>query len=142
MTLPDAATRRWLGLLILVLWAASLLLPVFTTCRPGFYHVEGYWLLLLGYYGLSVNEPGWIANLFMVAIGGVLVLGRRPWMWLGILCAAFTASAWWFTDWYSYDSVLPICHYHTGYWLWLVVGFTAAGIPVWFWLTMRSAKAA
>ena len=141
MSWPDTAERRWLGLLILLLWAISLILPVFTTCRPGSYYVEGYVLLMFGWYGLSVGAPAWIANLFIVAIGGVLALGRRPWMLLGILCAAFTACALWFTDWYSYGGAMPICHYYAGYWLWIAVGFIAAVIPIWLWQVMRGAKA-
>jgi hypothetical protein len=44
----NVTARRWSGFVILLLWAATLVLPVFTTCRPGYDHVEGWFVLAFG----------------------------------------------------------------------------------------------
>jgi hypothetical protein len=74
--------------------------------------------------------PAWFANLFVVIVGTVLVLEMQPWIWMGVLGAAFAATAWWFTDWYDDTGAVPICHYHAGYWLWLGVALIALVVPV------------
>ncbi len=115
----SVSTRRWLGLLVLVTWAASLFLPVFTTCRPGYDHVQGWFVLAFGWFGIMAYMPAWFANVFVLIVGAMLVLEMRPPVWLGALAVIFAATAWWFTDWYDDTGNVPICHYHAGYWVWL-----------------------
>jgi hypothetical protein len=89
-----AATSRWLGLLVLTMWGVSLFLPVFTTCRPGYDHVEGWFVLSFGWFGILAYMPAWFANLFVLGVGAMLVLEMRPPIWLGALAAIFGATAW------------------------------------------------
>jgi hypothetical protein len=114
--------RRWLGLVILLTWTASLALPVFTTCRTGYDHVGGWVLLLLGWLGLLTLMPAWLANFLIVGIGGALFFRRRPPIWLGVLAAILAGTAWWWKAWADDTGEVPICHYHAGYWLWLAIG--------------------
>jgi hypothetical protein len=124
------AGRRWLGLLVLATWVVSLFLPVFTTCRPGYDHVEGWFLLAYGWFGIMAYVPAWFANLFVLVVGALLVLEMRVPVWLGTLAALFAATAWWFTDWYDDTGAVPICHYHAGYWIWLGAALIAFLVPV------------
>src|SRR5215469_9026544 len=113
------STRRWLGLAILLTWILSLALPVFTTCAPGYDHVRGLVLLALGWFGVLALMPAWLANGLIVGIGGALLVQRRPPVWLGLLTATIASTALWWKAWGDDLGERPICHYHTGYWLWL-----------------------
>jgi hypothetical protein len=113
------APRRWLGLGLLVAWTASLALPVFTTCSAGYDHVGGWFLLLVGWFGILVWMPAWLANVAIVGIGAALYFHRRPPIWLGVLTAVVAATAWRWEAWADDTGERPICHYHAGYWLWL-----------------------
>jgi len=124
------AMRRWAGLAILLLWTASLILPVFTTCRAGYDHVGGWFLLMFGWFGILMLIPAWFANFFVLAVATILVLEMRPPIWLGLLGAILAATAWWWTAWQDDTGAVPICHYHAGYWLWLAVAALAAIVPI------------
>ena len=117
--------ERQVGLFILALWVGSLILPVFSTCRPGYDHVGGWFLLLFGWFGVLVLMPAWLANGFILGIGITLAFGRRPPIWLGVLAVGFAATAWWWTAWQDDTGAVPICHYHSGYWLWLATAAVA-----------------
>ena len=112
-------SRRTAGLLILIVWLASLALPVFTTCRPGYDHVGGWFMLLMGWMGVAVVQPAWFANILILIVAGLLLAHRRAPVWLGVLTAAVAACAFYFKDMYDDTGTVPICHYHAGYWLWL-----------------------
>jgi hypothetical protein len=123
---------RIAGIVILALWALSLALPVFTTCRPGYDHVGGWFLLGFGWMGLMLLQPAWLANWLIVIIAAILLAERRAPIWLGVLMAAIAGGAWFFTAWYDDTGNVPICHYHAGYWLWLataVVALLATFLP-------------
>lgn len=111
--------RRWLGLALLLTWSLSLALPVFTTCTPGYDHVRGLVVLVLGWLGVLSLMPAWLANVLMVPIGIGLLLQRRPPVWLGVLTAGIASTALWWKAWADDLGERPICHYHAGYWLWL-----------------------
>ena len=83
-----------------------------------------------GWFGLMAYMPAWIANIFILIMGAMLVLEFRPRVWIGIAAATFAATAWWFTDWYDDTGNVPICHYHAGYWLWLAVALIVLLVPV------------
>ena len=122
--------RRLAGFLILALWVVSLILPVFSTCRPGYDHVGGWFLLLFGWFGVFVLMPAWLANPLILGIGGTLAFGRRPPIWLGVLTAGLAATAWWWTAWQDDAGSAPICRYHAGYWLWLVTAALVLIAPI------------
>ena len=118
------------GFLVLAPWTLSLAVPVFSTCRPGYDHVGGWFLLLFGWFGVFVFMPAWLANIFILAVGGVLAFGRRPPIWLGVLAGGFAATAWWWKEWQDDTGAVPICHYHAGYWLWLASAAVALIAPI------------
>src|SRR5258707_11145169 len=91
--------RRLTGFLILVLWVVSLILPVFSTCRPGYDHVGGWFLLLFGWFGVFVLMPAWLANFFILGVGGALALRKRPPIWLGVLAGGRAATPPGWTEW-------------------------------------------
>jgi hypothetical protein len=115
-------SRRRVGLFILVLWLVSLALPVFTTCRPGYDHVGGWFILLMGWMGVIVVQPAWFANILILIVAIILIAHRRAPVWLGVLTAALAACALYFKDMVDDTGNVPICHYHAGYWLWLGTG--------------------
>jgi hypothetical protein len=119
------ALSRWIGIAILLMWAVSLALPVFTTCRAGYDHVGGWFLLGFGWMGVMAVQPAWFANIAILVIAGLLFWRRRAPIWLGIATVAIAACAWYFTDMYDDTGTVPICHYHAGYWLWLATAGVA-----------------
>jgi hypothetical protein len=123
---------RATGILILLMWLASLALPVFTTCRAGYDHVGGWFVLMMGWMGVIIVQPAWFANIAILAIAILLIVRRRAPIWLGIIAAGLAACAWYFTDMVDDTGNVPICHYHAGYWLWLAtagVALLATFIP-------------
>jgi hypothetical protein len=116
---------RIAGIVILLMWAVSLVLPVFTTCRPGYDHVGGWFLLGFGWMGVMMLQPAWFANWLIVIIATILLAERRAPIWLGIVTAIVAGAAWFFTAWYDDTGDVPICHYHAGFWLWLATAVAA-----------------
>lgn len=122
-------SRRWAGVLILAMWVASLILPVFSACNHNYDETGGWFLLAAGWFGFLVLQPAWLANWFILAVGVVLVLNKRPPIWLGMLAGIFAAPAWWWKEWNDDSGSVPICHYHSGYWLWLAVAGVCVIVP-------------
>jgi hypothetical protein len=123
---------RYAGILILVMWVASLILPVFSTCRAGYDHVGGWFMLMMGWMGVIVLQPAWFANLLMLVIAGLLLARGHAPVWLGVLTVIIAAPAWLFKEMTDDTGAVPICHYHAGYWLWFataVVALLATFIP-------------
>ncbi|MEI9929781.1 MAG: hypothetical protein WDM89_04250 [Rhizomicrobium sp.] len=96
-------------------------------------------LLLMGWLGVLAFMPAWFANVWILAVGVLLVLKKRPPVWLGVLAPIFAASAWWWTNWYDDTGNVPICHYHAGYWVWL--GAALASLAVTLIVRMRTTSA-
>ena len=119
------SVSRAAGIVILLMWAVSLVLPVFSTCRSGYDHVGGWFLLGFGWMGAMVLQPAWFANWLIVIIAAILLAERRAPIWLGVLTALVAGGAWFFTDWYDDTGNVPICHYHAGYWLWFATADVA-----------------
>lgn len=119
------SASRILGAVILLMWAVSLVLPVFTTCRAGYDHVGGWFLLLMGWLGVLEVQPAWFANILIVLIAILLMVRQRASIWFGIPAALLAVCALYFTDMYDDTGNVPICHYHAGYWLWLATAGAA-----------------
>ena len=118
-------TSRWIGIAILALWATSLALPAFSTCRAGYDHVGGWFVLMMGWMGVIILQPAWIANIGILIIAVILIAKRHAPIWLGIPTALLAGCALYFTDMVDDTGNVPICHYHAGYWLWLAVAALA-----------------
>jgi hypothetical protein len=123
--MENLVSRRSAGLLILILWLASLVLPAFSSCNNGYPDTGGWFLLLFGWFGVFEFMPAWFANIFIVIIAGLLIFHRRAPIWLGIPAGLLAATAWWWTAWEDDSGPVPVCHYQSGYWLWLGVGALA-----------------
>jgi hypothetical protein len=113
---------RAAGALILLLWLASLPLPVFATCHSGGNYTEGWSLLAYGWFGFLVLNPAWLANIGMMIVPLLLIIRGRAPIWLGIATGLIAATAWFFTDMYDDQGSIPICYRGAGYWVWLAVG--------------------
>src|SRR3569833_1519299 len=122
-------SRRFIGAAILILWAATIALPGFSSCRPGYDHVGGWFLLAFGWMGLIVFQPAWLANFFIVGAGIALFFRYRPPVLIGVLAGGLAACAWGFKAWADDTGDAPICHYHAGYWLWLAVAAVVLFVP-------------
>jgi hypothetical protein len=123
---------RIAGIIILLMWAVSLALPVFTACRSGYDDTGGWMLLLIGWMGVMVMQPAWFANILIVLVAALLLSRQRAPIWLGVFTAAVAACAWYFTDMYDDTGAVKVCHYQPGYWLWLAtaaVALAATFIP-------------
>jgi hypothetical protein len=131
-------SRRRAGALILIMWLVSLALPVFTTCRPGYDHVGGWFMLLMGWMGVMVIQPAWFANILILIIAGLLIAGKRAPIWLGVPAAALAGCGLYFKDMYDDTGSVPICHYHAGYWLW----FATAAVALLATFFVRSSQTA
>jgi hypothetical protein len=118
-------TPRWLGALVLAVWALSLAAPVFTTCAPGYDHVPGFFLLALGWFGIFALMPAWFANFPIVWIGARLFFRRRQPVWPGGVAVLIAGTALWWKAWGDDTGERPICHYHAGYYLWLASALLA-----------------
>lgn len=116
---------RIAGIAIFAMWAASLVLPVFTTCRAGYDHVGGWFVLMMGWMGVMALQPAWFANILILVMAALLIWRHHAPIWLGVITAVVAACAWYFTDMYDDTGNVPICHYHAGYWLWLATAGVA-----------------
>jgi hypothetical protein len=99
---------RIAGIIVLLMWAVSLALPVFTTCRPGYDYVGGWFLLGFGWFGIMALQPAWFANWLIVIIAAILSAERRAPIWLGVVTVIVAGCAWYFTDWYDDTGNVPI----------------------------------
>jgi hypothetical protein len=110
-------TRRNVGIVALLMWIASLLLPVETDCGSP-YPSHGYNIFAIGWLGALDMQFGWFANLFMLWVMGRLLFDRRP----GIIPAiiglglALSAPAWKDTP---TDVQTSVCERHSGFYLWI-----------------------
>ncbi len=116
---------RIAGILILLMWAASLALPTISACRAGYDHAPGVFLLAIGWMGLLMLQPAWIANILILVIAGMLLVRQRAPIWLGVLTVVIAGCGWFFTALYDDTGPVPICHYHAGYWLWFATAAVA-----------------
>jgi hypothetical protein len=113
-------SRPMIGAIALLIWIASLALPVETDCGSS-YANQGYIILGFGWLGPFDLQFGWFANPFMLWVIGRLLFDRRP----GIIPAivglglALTALAWKTTPRGDAPGNDTICAWHAGFYLWI-----------------------
>jgi hypothetical protein len=122
----NLTSPRIAGIATLLVWGASLALPVLTACGPGYDHAPGVFVLAIGWLGLLEFQPAWIANVLMVIVAIMLLARQRAPVWLGIVTALIAACGLYLPAIYDDRGEVPICHYHVGYYLW----FVAAGVAL------------
>lgn len=112
--------RQRVGIVALLIWVASVALPVETDCGE-VHAVHGYDILVVGWLFGFNWQFGWFANPFMLWMIARLLCDRRP----GIIAAiigfglALTALAWKTTPRGDAPGVSTICEWHAGFYLWL-----------------------
>jgi hypothetical protein len=117
--MSNAQIRTLLIALSWALYSVSLFLPalLFATRGP----IEGYWVLLWGWWGLMGMSPAWLANVAFYA-AGIACIARKDmfarWasgatLLLGL--SSFAAKEWWFNE----GSGTPIRALGSGFYLWM-----------------------
>jgi hypothetical protein len=121
--------RRPLGIIALLVWIASLTLPVETDC--GFsYANAGYLILVTGWLGPLGGQFGWYANPFMLWTIGRLLFNKRPGFIPAIigLGLALSSLAWKTTP--TDDGYNTICERHAGFYVWIACAVLLAFVAV------------
>jgi hypothetical protein len=117
--MSNAQVRTLLIALSWALYSVSLFLPalLFNTRGP----LEGYWVLIWGWWGLMGMSPAWLANLTFYAAGIACITGKDVFArWAGGLTlllglSSFAAKEWWFSE----GSGTPIRALGSGFYLWM-----------------------
>ncbi len=116
---------RIAGIVILLMWGASLALPTLTTCSSGYDHAPGIFLLAIGWLVCSNSSRPGSHNILIVVIAGLLLVRQRAPVWLGAATALIAACGSYFPNIYDDRGTIPICHYHAGYYLWFAAAAAA-----------------
>ena len=131
--------RQLLGAIALLMWIASLALPVETDC--GFSYADrGYIILEVGWMGVLVLQLGWFANPFMLWVMSRLLFDRRPGMIPAIigLGLALSALAWKTTP--NDRGYNTICARHAGFYLWIACAAFLAAVALIELIRHRASK--
>jgi hypothetical protein len=116
--------RQLMGLIALLLWIASLVLPVETMCGSP-HPAQGYFILTFGWVGpLGLGGADWVnpsacfawyANLFVVWTIGRLLFNKRVQIVPAAIGLALALSA---LTWRT-ERDTPLCGFHTGFYFWI-----------------------
>jgi hypothetical protein len=134
----DVSTYRQLfGVIALLIWIASLALPVETDCDS--LPIKGYLVLETGWLGPLGGQFGWYANIFMLWTTGQLLINKRPGaiptsIGLGLALSALTWERLPSDAGYS-----TLCQRHVGFYTWIACAVLLAFFALAEW---RSNKAA
>jgi hypothetical protein len=131
--------RQIIGAVALVMWVASLILPVETDC--GFsYANQGYLILASGWLGVLMFQFGWFANPFMLWVMGRLLFDKRSGIIPAIigLVLALNALAWKTTP--TDNGYNTICARHSGFYVWIACAALLAAVALIGMIRHRAAK--
>jgi hypothetical protein len=123
--------RRSFGIVALLMWIASLALPIETDCGEP-HASQGYVIFATGWLGAVAGQFGWFANPFMLWVMGRLLYDRRP----GIIPAviglglALTALTWKTSPRGDAPGVSTICEWHVGFYLWIACAVLLAVVAL------------
>lgn len=130
-TSPLAITpveRRLIGVVIIGLWLGSLATPAAYLARAGT-PIGGIDVLFMGWMGLLLFQPAWLANPMLLIVLPAFVFLKEP-GWLvrggGIALAMFTVAAFFWNTWPVGTNYSAEIHFGLGFYLWIAaVGGTA-----------------
>lgn len=130
--------KAHIGLILLGLWALSLIMPVARAEDGG--TTDGWTLFMIGWLGPLILEFGWFANpifllvMIVVSIGpGFTRIGNCV---LALLLLSFTADALFWDSVPSDAGDYPIVERYVGYYAWLM---SMGGTGLWLlWIAFRS----
>lgn len=115
--------RTIAGVVALVLWISSLVLPAVTLCSPPGSSIEswpGGFVLIFGWLGPTEGQFGWYANLTMLWMSLRLIFRYRAGLAPGLigLCLALTSFSW--TGIRGDGPPATICQHNSGFFVWIV----------------------
>ncbi|MBG1233330.1 hypothetical protein [Aestuariivirga litoralis] len=109
-------TRQIVGIAALVLWLASLALPAAVT--TGDDQFPGFLILLMGFFGPFILQPGWYANpLFLFCAAWLIFCGGI----YRFAAAIIAVLALWSFSWDKIvmdNGDMPISHFGSGFYAW------------------------
>ena len=114
--------RRVAGVVALVLWISSLILPAVTECSDGrFWPEPGWSILLLGWLGPLIGQFGWFANLTMLWVTFRLIFQYPAGFLPGVLgfALALTSFFWTGTPGTGDGPTGTICQHNSGFYVWM-----------------------
>jgi hypothetical protein len=124
-------SRKNIGIIALLIWIASLALPVETDCGDP-HAAQGYVVFSFGWLGPFDLQFGWFANPLMLWVIVRLLFNRRPGIIpaFGGLGLALSALAWKTTPRGDAPGVDTICARHSGFYLWIACAVLLAVVTL------------
>jgi hypothetical protein len=114
--------RRLIGVVTLLLLAASLVLPAIQTQKDAGVAAEwsaGFTFAAIGFLGPLEGQFGWFANPIILFLSGCLLLNRRAHWAVGALAVGLVVSTRLFFFQGCADSCETVVGFGSGYYLWL-----------------------
>jgi hypothetical protein len=135
----DVSTYRQLfGVIALLIWAASLALPVETDCDS--LPIKGYVVLETGWLGPLGGQFGWYANLFMLWTIGQMLFDRPPGGIPTIIGLGLALSALTWERLPSDAGYSTLCQRHVGFYTWIACAVLLAFFALAEWRSDKVTK--
>jgi len=113
--------RRSVGLIVLLLWAASLALPAATFINGAYGYCPGFLVAMVGLaFGWMILQLGAFANLILLVLCGVLLFGKRVWISPAIIAEILALYSFTWSEFPSDNDTNPIAHFASGFYVWQV----------------------
>ena len=113
------SARRYVGLIVMVLWVASLALPAATFVNGAYGYCPGFLVAAVGLvFGWMILQFGAFANLILIVLCGVLVFGRRPSIIAACIAEVLALYSFTWSEFPSDADTNPIAHFDSGFYVW------------------------
>jgi hypothetical protein len=115
------SARRYVGLIVVVLWVASLALPVATFVNGAYGYCPGFLVAGVGLiFGWAALQFGAFANLILLVLCGLLFFKRRASMIAACIMEILALTSFTWNDFPSDAGSNPIAHFDSGFYVWQV----------------------
>ena len=113
------SARRYVGLIVMVLWVASLALPAATFVDPNFGYCPGILVAFVGlFFGWMILQIGAFANPILLVLCSSLVFGRRANIILACIAEVLALYSFTWTMFPGDNATNPIANFASGFYVW------------------------
>lgn len=119
MAYPVQTARRYVALIVMVLWLASLALPAATFTNSAYGYCPGFLVAMVGLvFGWIILQLGAFANVILLVLCGVLAFGRRVWIIPALIAEMLALWSFTWSEFPSDADTNPIAHFASGFYVW------------------------